>query len=130
MAGESLADDAGIAHLLDLLDLLAEGEALEHLVIELAREAGILQAEGVEVALHFGEALPENIAKQLGEPLAEQAVQAELQEDRQLEQEDAGDQQGLAAPRQVGGKRPAEAEVRVKDADESRSEEHTSELQY
>src|SRR3546814_16752523 len=70
-------------------------------------------------ALHFGEALPENIAKQLGEPLAEQAVQAELQEDRQLEQDDAGDQQGLEAPRQVGGKRPDEAEVRVKDADES-----------
>src|SRR3546814_16428774 len=40
IAGEILADDAGIAHLLDLLDLLAEGEALEHLVIEIAREAG------------------------------------------------------------------------------------------
>src|SRR3546814_6678599 len=79
----------------------------------------MLQAEGVEVALHFGEALPEKIAKQLGGPLAEQAVQAELQEDRQLEQDDAGDQQGLEAPRQVGGKRPDEAEVRVKDADES-----------
>src|SRR3546814_19034825 len=114
MAGESLADDAGIAHLLDLLDLLAEGEAPAHLVIELAREAGILQAEGVEVALHFGAALPETIAKQLGEPLPEQAVPAEIQAHRQPDQAYAGDQRGLEAPPQVGGRRPAAADARGK----------------
>src|SRR3546814_3169063 len=103
MAGQVIADDAGLAHLLDLLDLLAIGVALEHRMIEVAGEPRVLQAQGVEMAFDLREALLHDLAQHHSQAVAQVACQPELQEHRQLEQADAVDQQG-------------------------RSEEHTSEL--
>src|SRR3546814_6396193 len=69
-------------------------------MVEVAGEPRVLQAQGVEMAFDLGEALLHDLAQHHRQAVAEKACQPELQEHRQLEQDDA-----------------------------VRSEEHTSELQ-